>query len=97
MIANYRNEFVWDIMRRDPYIRAGLERAGFTGGWLDAGKDKPAKDAAEAGKDADTCTDESPARLRPPLKPPQQRTTPAPWQDRQHPPSPPQATPPAAP
>src|SRR3546814_19109624 len=51
MIANYRNEFVWEIMRRDPYIRAGLERAGFTGGWLDAGKDKPAEDAEEAGKD----------------------------------------------
>src|SRR3546814_6500262 len=71
MIANYRNEFVWDIMRRDPYIRAGLERAGFTGGWLDAGKDKPAEDAEEAGKDADTGTDEAPAPVRPTLQPPE--------------------------
>jgi hypothetical protein len=23
------------VMRKNPYIRKGLERAGFTGGWLD--------------------------------------------------------------
>jgi hypothetical protein len=41
MIANYRNDFVWNVMKRNPYIRAGLERAGFTGGWLaEAGKPK---------------------------------------------------------
>ena len=34
MIANYRDEFVWNVMKRNPYVRAGLERAGFTGGWL---------------------------------------------------------------
>ena len=34
MIANYRNEFVWRVMRRNAYVRKGLERAGFTGGWL---------------------------------------------------------------
>jgi hypothetical protein len=34
MIENYRSEFVWRVMRSNPYIRAGLERAGFTGGWL---------------------------------------------------------------
>ena len=34
MIANYRNGFVWEVMKRNPYIRKGLERAGFTGGWL---------------------------------------------------------------
>ncbi len=34
MIANYRNGFVWNVMKKNPYIRAGLERAGFTGGWL---------------------------------------------------------------
>ncbi len=33
-IANYRNEFVWEVMKKNPYIRKGLERAGFTGGWL---------------------------------------------------------------
>ncbi len=35
MIENYRNEFVWNVMKRNPYIRKGLERAGFKGGWLD--------------------------------------------------------------
>lgn len=34
MIANYRNEFVWTVMKKNKYIRTGLERAGFTGGWL---------------------------------------------------------------
>jgi hypothetical protein len=35
MIENYRSGFVWRVMRRNPYIRRGLQRAGFTGGWLD--------------------------------------------------------------
>jgi hypothetical protein len=35
MIENYRTGFVWNVMRRNPYIRRGLVRAGFTGGWLD--------------------------------------------------------------
>jgi hypothetical protein len=34
MIENYRNGFVWNLMRRNPYIVNGLRRAGFTGGWL---------------------------------------------------------------
>jgi hypothetical protein len=34
MIANYRNEFVWNVMKKNGHIRAGLERAGFKGGWL---------------------------------------------------------------
>ena len=34
-IANYRDEFVWNVIKRNAYIRTGLERAGFTGGWLD--------------------------------------------------------------
>jgi hypothetical protein len=33
-IANHRNNFVWNVMKRNPHIRRGLERAGFTGGWL---------------------------------------------------------------
>jgi hypothetical protein len=33
-IENYRTGLLWDIMRRCPYIVAGLRRAGFTGGWL---------------------------------------------------------------
>ncbi|WP_369975671.1 glucoamylase family protein [Xanthomonas bundabergensis] len=34
MIANYRNEFVWNVMKKNKYLRTGLERAGFSGGWL---------------------------------------------------------------
>ena len=33
-IENYRTGLIWKLMRRSPYIRAGLRRAGFTGGWL---------------------------------------------------------------
>jgi hypothetical protein len=33
-IENYRSGLIWDLMRRCPYIVAGLRRAGFTGGWL---------------------------------------------------------------
>ncbi|OOG60498.1 Tat pathway signal protein [Rhodanobacter sp. B05] len=35
MIENWRSDFVWRVMRRNPYIRKGLQRAGFTGGWLE--------------------------------------------------------------
>ena len=45
MIENYRSDFVWNVMRRNPHVRKGLERAGFSGGWLSpAGK----RDAAAA-------------------------------------------------
>jgi len=36
MIENYRSDLVWRYMRQSPYIVAGLRRAGFSGGWLDA-------------------------------------------------------------
>jgi hypothetical protein len=35
MIENYRSELVWRTLRGNPHIRRGLERAGFTGGWLE--------------------------------------------------------------
>jgi hypothetical protein len=35
MIENFRSGLIWRVMRRSPYIRRGLERAGFQGGWLD--------------------------------------------------------------
>ncbi|MFY9551202.1 MAG: glucoamylase family protein [Thermoanaerobaculia bacterium] len=35
MIENYRSGLVWRTMRKNPYVVAGLKRAGFTGGWLD--------------------------------------------------------------
>ncbi len=36
MIENARTGLVWRYMRRSPYIVRGLQRAGFTGGWLPA-------------------------------------------------------------
>jgi hypothetical protein len=35
MLENYRSDFVWKTMRKNPYIRQGLKQAGFAGGWLD--------------------------------------------------------------
>ena len=34
MIANHRDDFVWSHMRRSATLLRGLERAGFSGGWL---------------------------------------------------------------
>ncbi len=34
VIENYRTGFLWDLMKRCPYIVTGLRRAGFRGGWL---------------------------------------------------------------
>ena len=34
MIENYRTGFLWELMKRCSYIREGLRRAGFRGGWL---------------------------------------------------------------
>lgn len=36
MIENHRSELVWRVMRENRHIRKGLQRAGFTGGWLAA-------------------------------------------------------------
>jgi hypothetical protein len=35
MCENYRSDFVWNVIKKSPYVRRGLERAGFTGGWLE--------------------------------------------------------------
>lgn len=41
MIENHRTGLVWEVMKRNPYVVAGLRRAGFAGGWLEtAGKRK---------------------------------------------------------
>jgi hypothetical protein len=37
MIENYRSALVWRVMRGNSYVREGLERAGFSGGWLEEG------------------------------------------------------------
>ncbi len=36
MIENQRTALIWRVMRRNPHLRRGLERAGFSGGWLTA-------------------------------------------------------------
>ena len=51
MIENHRSGFIWEVMRRNPHIQRGLQRAGFSGGWLDAlpKQAKAPKDAAGKG------------------------------------------------
>jgi hypothetical protein len=39
-IENFRSGLIWRIMRASPYLRKGLERAGFTGGWLEAAEER---------------------------------------------------------
>ncbi len=34
MIENYRSELIWRLLRNCSYVRTGLRRAGFRGGWL---------------------------------------------------------------
>ena len=34
MIENYRTGLIWKLMKQSPYIKLGLQRAGFAGGWL---------------------------------------------------------------
>ena len=36
MIENYRSAMIWDVMHKNPYVRRGLMKAGFEGGWLTA-------------------------------------------------------------
>jgi len=35
MMENHRSGLVWRVMRKNPHVREGLKRIGFTGGWLD--------------------------------------------------------------
>jgi hypothetical protein len=37
-LENYRSGLIWNVMKKNPYIRIGLKRAGFKGGWLDEEK-----------------------------------------------------------
>ncbi len=36
MIENERTALIWRVMSRNPHLRRGLQRAGFSGGWLSA-------------------------------------------------------------
>ncbi|MDB5754639.1 MAG: Tat pathway signal protein, partial [Massilia sp.] len=38
MIENHRDDMVWRVMRKNPYLKAGLLKAGFRGGWLEKGQ-----------------------------------------------------------
>jgi hypothetical protein len=38
MIENFRSATVWRVMKTNPHVRRGLERAGFSGGWLASSK-----------------------------------------------------------
>jgi hypothetical protein len=38
-LSNYRNGFVWGLMKKNKYIVDGLKKAGFEGGWLDDTED----------------------------------------------------------
>jgi hypothetical protein len=33
-IENHHGGLLWQLMRDSPYIKGGLRRAGFSGGWL---------------------------------------------------------------
>jgi hypothetical protein len=35
MLENQRTGLIWETMKKNPYIVAGLCRAGFRGGWLE--------------------------------------------------------------
>jgi hypothetical protein len=35
MIENYKSALIWDLMKKSSYLREGLKKAGFSGGWLD--------------------------------------------------------------
>jgi hypothetical protein len=45
MIENYRSDLLWRLLRQCPYLVRGLQRAGFSGGWLEAhaGADRRAR------------------------------------------------------
>jgi hypothetical protein len=44
MVENYRTGLIWNLMKTNPRIIQGMQRAGFKGGWIDkavAGAKKP--------------------------------------------------------
>jgi|GEM_PF-88765 len=41
MIENHRYQFTWSLMRQNTYLKAGLKKAGFEGGWLKAARKPP--------------------------------------------------------
>jgi hypothetical protein len=41
MIENERTGLIWNLMRQSPILRKGLERGGYTGGWLQEAASEP--------------------------------------------------------
>ncbi len=35
-IENHQNEFVWELMKKNPYLLEGLKKAKFSGGWMES-------------------------------------------------------------
>ena len=70
MIENYRTELIWTAMRRSPYIIKGLQRAGFTGGWLDHVTPLTPVAAAPASPPPAAATPAKPAAQQAPGTPP---------------------------
>lgn len=63
MIENYRSEVIWRTMQRNPHIRRGLARAGFTGGWLS--KTSPEAKPSVVSPQADNPQTSNPQRSNP--------------------------------
>ena len=53
MIENYRSGLIWTIMKRNPHIRRGLERAGFSGGWLGEPETSDDENRSDGGDEGD--------------------------------------------
>ena len=47
MLENYRTGLIWNLLRKCTYLVAGLRRAGFLGGWLEA------ENSADADRERD--------------------------------------------
>ena len=56
MIENHRSDLIWGLMRRQGDLRRGLERAGFSGGWLGPARVAAPETAVETAKE-DAATD----------------------------------------
>ena len=54
MLENWRSGFVWRVMQRNPYVRKGLQQAGFRGGWLENTTMNPAETQAKPEEAAAT-------------------------------------------
>lgn len=55
MLENHRSGLIWNLMKRNPYIQRGLQRAGFQGAWL-AGISAPPAENRNMGFNPDVPT-----------------------------------------